>query len=68
MRVKFDNDKVEWWSCHEIIGGKLGVLYINNEKRFIKRLANAKKVVMEAEFYQASFQQIEFDVAGLEWK
>lgn len=67
-RVKFDHDKVEWWSCHELAGGEHNTLYIKNERRFIKRLTRAKKLVIEAQFYRDGFQRIEFDVAGLEWK
>ncbi len=68
VRVKFDNDKVQWWSCHEILGAPLGTLYIDGERRFIKRLTKAKKLFVEARFYPSNYQQMEFNVAGLEWK
>ncbi len=68
VRVKFDNDKVEWWSCHEILGASPGTLYIDNERRFIKRLVKAKKLLVEARFYPSDRKQMKFNVAGLEWK
>jgi len=43
------------------------VIFLSPESKIIDKLKKAKKVVIEPEFYQAGYQQVSFDVSGLEW-
>lgn len=68
IKVRFDNRKPETYSCERAGDGDATVLFINSESRFIAMLKKAKKLLIEAEFFNNGNQIMEFNVSGLEWK
>lgn len=67
VAVKFDDGPIQTYRCAEPAAGGTGLLFINGEKRFVENLRKAKKVIIEAPFYDNGRQQMTFDVAGLDW-
>lgn len=65
IRVKFDDSPAENWSISEAADYSSDVVFLNNEKTFLKRLRTASKLILEVEFYQEGNRIIEFDVSGL---
>ncbi|RAJ85537.1 hypothetical protein CLV59_102241 [Chitinophaga dinghuensis] len=43
------------------------VLFINNAEKFINKAKKAKKLLVEAEFFNSGTRQMEFPVEGLQW-
>lgn len=43
------------------------VIFLESEKMIVQKLLKAKKLIIEAEFYQEGKRQAEFDVSGLKW-
>jgi len=43
-------------------------LFIHPEPKFIAHAKIAKKMIVEAEFYQEGMQDMEFNTAGLKWE
>ena len=68
VRVKFDDDKPVNYTYVMPSDGSSDVIFINNENKFIARLKAAKKLMIEAEFFQEGNQIIYFDVSGLAWE
>jgi hypothetical protein len=68
ISAKFDDGKVEKYSVVEPSDGSSDTLFIQSYDRFVSKLKKSNKLVIEAEFYQAGLQQIEFKTYGLEWK
>jgi hypothetical protein len=68
IRVKFDDEKPTTFSCSSCDDGSANILFIDSAKRFLAKLKTSKQVIIEAPFFQAGKQQIEFNVVGLKWK
>jgi len=67
LRVKFDDGKPEPWAYSGARDAGMDIIFPNNPKKFIQRLKTVKKVMIEAPFYNAGRQVMEFDVEGLRW-
>lgn len=67
ISVKFDDGPIESWACADAESGSSDIIFITAAERFLAKLRKAKRVVIEADMYQAGRQQMSFDVAGLEW-
>lgn len=67
VRVKFDDGEAAKFSYSGTDDGSATIIFLNNEKKFINKLKTAKKLMIEAPFYQAGRQIIQFDVEGLKW-
>lgn len=67
VAAKFDDNKIETYSCAEPNDASTGVLFIEGASRFLSHLRRSKKLILEAPFYQAGRRQMEFDVRGLNW-
>jgi hypothetical protein len=67
IAVKFDDGPVQKWSVSEAAAGSSNLIFLNSEKKFVAKLKEAKKLMLEVPFYDAGKKVIEFDVAGLEW-
>lgn len=67
VAVKFDDGPIQRFSCAEPSDASSGLIFINSEGRFIEKLKNAKRLIIEAEMYQAGPQQMVFSVEGLTW-
>lgn len=68
IRVRFDEEKPFTFNCSPSSDGDSKVLFIDNTKGFITKLKSAKKVIVEAEFYNEGLRQMEFAVDGLKWE
>jgi hypothetical protein len=68
VAAKFDDSKIENYSCSEPSDATTGLIFISGAPRFLSRLRHAKALILEAPFFQEGRQQVEFDVRGLEWK
>jgi hypothetical protein len=44
------------------------MLFIDNEARFVAQLKKARRLRVEATFYQEGSRGIEFNVEGLQWR
>jgi hypothetical protein len=65
--VRFDEGKAESYSASEPADHRTTTLFIRNYPRFVSNLRRAKKLFIQAEFYQEGSRVFEFDVAGLAW-
>lgn len=68
VHVKFDAGKVETLGASGASDGSAQSVFIDAYGRFLGKLKKAKKVTVEADFYQEGPTQFEFDVAGLVWR
>lgn len=67
IRAKFDDGQAFTFSFNSASDGSSDVIFIENSTKFLSKLKTAKKLLIEAPFYSAGRQHIEFDVAGLNW-
>ena len=67
IRARFDNDSPVRYNISEPSDGSSDLVFINAEKDFISKLKKAKKLILEAEFYNAGLRQMEFDVSDFKW-
>ena len=68
VSMKFDNGPIQKFRCTGSSDGSTETAFIENEGRVLAALKRAKRVVVEAEFYQQGRQLFVFDVAGLKWE
>lgn len=68
VKVKFDSEVPEEYTYTGTTDGSNTTIFIGSVKKFINKLRTAKKLMIEAEFYQEGRKVIEFDVSGFEWK
>ena len=68
IKARFDEGEVELYSCSRPESGSSGSLFINSESKFINKLKAAKKLVLEAEFYDNGNEIMEYNVSNLQWK
>nr|WP_154926657.1 hypothetical protein [Pantoea agglomerans] len=64
VSVKFDGEKIQKFSMSESGNGNSDVIFFDQSSSFIKNLSSHKKVIIEAEFYQAGAKQFKFDLEG----
>lgn len=67
ISAKFDDGAVEKFSATGASDGSHNLLFISNYTRFVKKLKNAKKLILEIEFYNQGLHQIKFDIQELKW-
>ncbi|WP_345954115.1 hypothetical protein [Mucilaginibacter sp. PAMB04168] len=67
VKVRFDDNKAMTFPCSEPSSGSSDLIFIGNEKKFIKNLKTAKKLLIQAEFYEAGLKEMEFSTAGFKW-
>ncbi|WP_051054081.1 hypothetical protein [Fibrella aestuarina] len=68
VRIRFDQGKPTTYSFSGASDGSSDIVFINSSNGIIKKLRTAKRMVIEAEFYNEGLRQIEFDVEGFKWK
>jgi hypothetical protein len=68
VSVKFDDQPIKRYGCDGASDGSSDIAFLSNETGFLANLKKAKKVIIEAEFYQQGRQQFVFDTAGLKWE
>lgn len=64
ISAKFDNGKILKYSMTESGDGSSDVIFFDNSPMFIKNLQNHKKLIIEADFFQAGSKQFKFDLEG----
>ncbi len=67
VSVKFDDGEIEQWACGDAESGSSDILFIINAESFLAKLRKAKRIIVEADMYQAGRQQMAFDVKSLKW-
>jgi len=67
IRIKFDDEKPFYVGYNSADDGSMDIIFLNSANKIINKLKKAKKVMIEAPFYDAGRQIIYFDVEGLKW-
>jgi hypothetical protein len=67
VSVRFDNGKVQNYSANEPADHRSTILFLRGYDRFLASARQAKKVYIEAMFYQEGTRVFEFDISGLKW-
>ncbi|HVW95398.1 MAG TPA: hypothetical protein VHA56_05490 [Mucilaginibacter sp.] len=65
--IRFDDAQPVTFSTSEPSDGSTDVLFIDNAAKLIKKLKSAKKVIIQAEFYESGLKTMEFDTQGFTW-
>jgi len=66
-RFKFDDEPPLTIVYNSAQGAKMDVIFFDDAKKIISKLKTAKKLKLEAPFYDAGNQIIEFNVDGFTW-
>ena len=67
IRVKFDNGKVVAYPYNSASNGSSKVIFPKWSSNFIKQLKKAKKLMIEAPFYDSGRKIFNFNVSGFKW-
>jgi hypothetical protein len=67
IRIKFDDEKPVTYTVSGTSDYSTTVVFIAPAKKLIDKIKTSKKIKIEAEFYNAGYKIIEFDVANLNW-
>jgi hypothetical protein len=67
VHVKFDEAPIQTYGCSEPGAATSDMIFINAEQRFLTNLKKAKKVIIEATFFDHGSEQMSFEVGGLQW-
>lgn len=62
IRVRFDGGKAQKWYYNEPSDGSSTEVFLQNPQKFIKKLQNAKDIIIEQQFYQEGVHQFKFHV------
>jgi hypothetical protein len=65
--MKFDDGKVEKYLAYESSSGRSDILFIHPYEKIVSKLRKAKRLQVEANFYQEGRHQLEFEVSGFNW-
>lgn len=68
VNVRFDDDKAMRWSAVGPADHGTTTLFLRNASKFIKSLASAERLRIEADFYQEGTRVLDFDVVGFDPK
>lgn len=68
VKVKFDNNKPEYWQASPAASGRSDLIYVRGDAKLVQRARTAKKLLVEASFYQYGTEILEFDLQPLKWK
>lgn len=66
--VKFDDEAGTRFSYGSASDGSSNIIFFSNASKLISKLKKAKKVKIEAPFFNEGNKIIHFDVAGLKWE
>ncbi|MCL2027401.1 MAG: hypothetical protein FWG79_02825 [Bacteroidales bacterium] len=66
-RVKFDDEAPINISASYSSSGSSDIVFLGNTARFISKLKNSSKIIIEPEFYDTGLKQITFSTSGLNW-
>lgn len=66
-RVKFDDEETINYTYNSAEDGSADFIFFDHSKNFLTKLRSAKKLMIEAPFFDSGRQIINFDVEGLVW-
>jgi hypothetical protein len=66
-RVKFDDGETVKYTYNSASDGSADVIFFDNSTKFLTKLKTAKKLMIEAPFFDAGRQVINFEIEGLSW-
>lgn len=66
VRVRFDDGAVQSFSANEPADGSSDAMFIANDTRFVAGMRAAKRVRIDAEYFQNGVQTMDFPVAGFD--
>ena len=67
VRIKFDDEKPFYVGYDSPEDGSTDLIFLNSAQTIINKLKKAKKLMIEAPFFEAGRQIIYFDVDGFKW-
>lgn len=67
IRIRFDNEKPESYTCKAPSDHSNETIFIYPVKKFINKLKKAKKIFIEATFYDEGTIPVEFNVDSFKW-
>lgn len=67
VAVRFDDGRAQNYSAMGPADHSTTSLFIRGHDRFVSAAKKAKRVAIEAHFYQAGTRVFEFDISGLKW-
>lgn len=68
LRLKFDDGEAFTVTYNSSANGNANVIFLNSESKILKMLPTAKKLKIEAPFFESGCQIIDFDVEGFTWE
>lgn len=66
-KIKFDDNQPIAFKYNMSNDASADVIFFDNSDEFVKKLITAKKLLIEATFFNEGNKVIEFDVSGLNW-
>jgi hypothetical protein len=67
LRVRFDDGPVNNWGFANAADGSSNIVFPSNAQKFVKSVKKAKKLMIEAPYFNEGRQVLEFDIVGFEW-
>lgn len=68
VSIKFDDGPIQRFRCTDASDGSSETAFLTDARRALAGLRNARRVIVEAEFFQQGRQQFVFATAGLNWR
>jgi hypothetical protein len=67
IKCRFDKDAPRDFGVSPSSDHSTDILFISDPATFISKIKKHKTLIIEAEFYQEGFKQMEFDITGFKW-
>ena len=67
VKIRFDGMPASSYRASEASDGSSNILFIENTAKLIKKMKAAKKMLVQAEFYDSGEKVMEFNVEGFKW-
>ena len=68
VAMRFDDGLVYTYGCTRSADVRTDIIFLSPEHQILSQLRKAKRVVVEAQFFQAGRQQLTFNIADLKWQ
>jgi hypothetical protein len=68
VQIRFDDNKPAIFRASPPSDHSTTMLFIENELTFLRKLSQAKRLLVGADFFHQGSRLLEFDVEGLEWE
>jgi hypothetical protein len=67
VAMRFDDGLVYTYGCTRSADVRTDIIFLSPEHQILNQLRKAKRVIVEAQFFQAGRHQLTFDIADLKW-